>query len=433
MHSTENWGFRCFGFLGREKEKAEVSKGRKMQVAVSRAVYKALGRPFIYYSIQTIPSSSPSPKCPDDERSNLCRSFCTFVSRNNTQDINCRYLAGRRMQRLYLSTEAEILKEGPIKEEPTEAVQELYLKIIDSVKAGAMPPKTWRDSLLKNCKNKEDLELAFEVLEKLRKFKTSKLWQSSNWSQQITLAVVSACIRANSPHLGLRTLQRHNVYGLTPCLGAAHSLLLYTKEQKNVSFVKEVLETMEKNFIKPEPTTADIIVSICNDTEHWSLMSNISKKFIKNGVKLHPRAYDIWISSEAKLGNTLKVWKIQELRLLFGLPHTIPSAFSCAKAYLLKCQPQEAAELILELNQEDLSDSKKKWVYEELQYLVDEWPAEVISRRDKSRRKALATELKDCISMMFNYLLTKGINLSLDVEERYCSKSTRSMDEIILG
>lgn len=337
------------------------------------------------------------------------------------------------MQRLYLSTEAEILKEGPIKEEPTEAVQELYLKIIDSVKAGAMPPKTWRDSLLKNCKNKEDLELAFEVLEKLRKFKTSKLWQSSNWSQQITLAVVSACIRANSPHLGLRTLQRHNVYGLTPCLGAAHSLLLYTKEQKNVSFVKEVLETMEKNFIKPEPTTADIIVSICNDTEHWSLMSNIAKKFIKNGVKLHPRAYDIWISSEANLGNTLKVWKIQELRLLFGLPHTIPSAFSCAKAYLLKCQPQEAAELILELNQEDLSDSKKKWVYEELQYLVDEWPAEVISRRDKSRRKALATELKDCISMMFNYLLTKGINLSLDVEERYCSKSTRSMDEIILG
>lgn len=404
-----------------------------MQVAASRALYKALRRPFIYYSIQTIPFSSPPPKFLDDERSNLCRSFGTFVSRNNTQHVNCQYSVGSRMQRLYLSTEAEIPNEDPIKEEPTEAVQELYLKIVDSVKAEAMPPKVWRDSLLKNCENKEDVELAFEVLEKLRKFKTSKLWQCSNWTQQITLAVVSACIRANSPHLGLRTLQRHNIYGLTPCVGAAHSLLLYAKEQKNLSFVKEVLQTMEKNFMKPEPTTADIIFSICNDTEHWLLMSNIAKKFIKAGVKLHPRAYDIWISSAAKLGNTQQVWKIQELRLLFGLQHTIPSAFSCAKAYLLKWQPQEAAELILELNQEDLSDSKKKWVYEELQCLVDEWPAEVIARRDKGRRKALATELKDCISMMFSYLLNKGINVSLDVEERYCSKSTRSMDEIILS
>ena len=138
------------------------------------------------------------------------------------------------MQRLYLSTEAEILKEDPIKEAPTKTVQELYLKIIKSVKAGAMPPNSWRDSLLENCKNKEDLELTFEVLEKLRNFKTSKIWQCSNWSQQITLAVVSACIRANSPHLGLRTLQRHNIYGLTPCIDAAHSLLLYVKEQKKM-------------------------------------------------------------------------------------------------------------------------------------------------------------------------------------------------------
>lgn len=38
------------------------------------------------------------------------------------------------------------------------------------------------------------------------------------------------------------------------------NLQLFTKEQKNVSFVKEVLETMEKNFIKPEPTTVDIIL-----------------------------------------------------------------------------------------------------------------------------------------------------------------------------
>lgn len=410
-------------------KKAEERKNRKMQVFVKRALYEALRRPFIYHSVQAFPSSSPSPKCSDVKRSNICRSFGTLVSRNNTQHVNCQYSADSRMQRLYLSTETEILKENLTKEEPTEAVQELHLKIIDSVKAKVMPPNAWRDSLLKNCKNKEDVELAFEVLEKLRKFN----WQCSNWAQQITLAVVSACIRANSPHLGLRTLQSRNIYGLKPCVGAAHSLLLYAKEQKNISFVKEVLQTMKKNFIKPQPTTADIIFRICEDTEHWLLMSNIAKKFIKNGVKLHPRAYDIWISSAAKLGNTQQVWKIQELRLLFGLQHTIPSAFSCAKAYLLKWQPQEAAEVILELNQEDLSDSKKKWVYEELQSLVDEWPAEVIARRDKGRRKALATELKDCISMMFNYLLNKGINVSLDVEERYCSKSTRSMDEIILS
>jgi hypothetical protein len=57
----------------------------------------------------------------------------------------------------------------------------------------------------------------------------------------------------------------------------------------------------------------------------------------------------------------------------------------------------------------------------------------VIARQDKGCRKALATELNDHTSMMFNYLLNKGINVSMDVEERYCSKSTRSMDGIIVS
>ncbi|KAH9328828.1 hypothetical protein KI387_000936, partial [Taxus chinensis] len=66
---------------------------------------------------------------------------------------------------------------------------------------------------------------------------------------------------------------------------------------------------------------------------------------------------------------------------------------------------------------ENLSESKKTLVYEELELLVYKWPEMAISRRDKGRRKVLFTELKDCISMMFNCLSNTGFEVSLNVDE----------------
>lgn len=374
-----------------------------MQVLAKRALYKALSSPFPHPQQIII---SPS-KCLQQQ--------CSAGLYGG------QYFLGSGMHQ-FLCTEVEKPQDSP-----TEAVKELYQKIVKSLESKTFPPNTWRDALLGKCKNAEDVKLAFEILEKLRIFKMACLWQPGNWPQQITSAVASASVRGNAPDIGLRTLWRHNYYGLTPSIAAAHSLLLYAKEKKNITLMRKILQTMEKNLLKPQPKTADIVLSICYDNQQWKLISIYAKQFLKDGLKLHRDAYDIWISTAAKLGNTLEVWKIQELRSLSGYKHTIPSAFSCAKAHLLKWQPKEAAEVIFQLSQDNQSELKKKDVSKELDLLVDKWPATVIFLRRRDRRKAISTELKQCISLMFNCLSNMGFNVPFNAEERYCSKSKKAI------
>ncbi|GLJ45853.1 hypothetical protein SUGI_0965380 [Cryptomeria japonica] len=383
-----------------------------MQVAGNRGLQRAIRSPFLF-SVQTILTSKSAQ---DYEQLNVVRSFGAFVQGNNTPGGVCQYagqyLVNRRMQR-FLSTEVEKPNSNP-----TEAVQELYQKIIESLDSKNLPPNTLRDSFLEKCKNTEDVKLVFELLEKLRIFKTAGLCQHANWPKQITRAVASACIRAKAPEIGLKTLWRHNVYGLTPDIGAAHILLLYSREKKNIVLMNKILETVKKNVLKAHPKTADIVLSICNDTKKWSSMIIHAKKFLDDGVKLHPGAYDKLISCAAKFGKTENILRVQELLAASGFMQTVPSTFVCAKAYLLKQQPQEAAKVIFKFNQENQSETKKSAVYQELELLVDQWPEVVIVKQAKVDRKAFSSKLKDCISKMFNHLQNMGFEVSLNVDER---------------
>lgn len=57
-----------------------------------------------------------------------------------------------------------------------EGVKELYDKIIESVVVKrTMAPNAWLWSLLENSKNREDIKLLFDVLEKLRRFVSFQL------------------------------------------------------------------------------------------------------------------------------------------------------------------------------------------------------------------------------------------------------------------
>jgi hypothetical protein len=52
----------------------------------------------------------------------------------------------------------------------TEAVEEMYQKMLKSVEAETMPPNAWLWSMIDSCSNKEDIKLLFQILQKLRVF-----------------------------------------------------------------------------------------------------------------------------------------------------------------------------------------------------------------------------------------------------------------------
>eukprot|EP00252_Welwitschia_mirabilis_P013598 TRINITY_DN29919_c0_g1_i1.p1 TRINITY_DN29919_c0_g1~~TRINITY_DN29919_c0_g1_i1.p1 ORF type:complete len:384 (+),score=60.80 TRINITY_DN29919_c0_g1_i1:144-1295(+) len=318
-------------------------------------------------------------------------------------------------------------------EKPTEAAKQIFEKIIQSIKSREYPPNNWRDSLIKSCKNREDVKLAFDALDELRIFRSNQMSILENWKESVSLNLVAACVRSNAPDLGLKTLSRRNMYGITPCISSVHYLLRYAESQKDMRFAKDVLKAMETGWITPQSKTAEIVFRICAQTKQWSMMSYYARKFHAKGVKFNLNTYDTWISLAANIGNTQRVWKIQELRLMSNYKHTIASSFACAKAHLLKWEPQEAGDLLFTCNKERAtSASITEKFNEELQFLVDVWPAEVIAMRDKSQRKALMTELKDCLRMMFDYLTVKGLDFSIDVEKRYCSKNSKTLDDMLL-
>ena len=55
----------------------------------------------------------------------------------------------------------------------TEAVEEMYQKMLKSVEAETMPPNAWLWSMISSCSNKEDIKLLFQILQKLRVFVSS--------------------------------------------------------------------------------------------------------------------------------------------------------------------------------------------------------------------------------------------------------------------
>ncbi|XP_068333501.1 uncharacterized protein [Pyrus communis] len=298
-----------------------------------------------------------------------------------------------------------------------EAVKELSDKMLQSVNIKrSMPPNAWLWSLIENCKKEGDIKLLFDILQNLRRFRLSNLRIHSDFNCNLCREVTKACVRVGALDYGKKALWKHNVYGLAPSIGSAHHLLLYAKERNDSKLMVEVMKLLKRNGLPLQPGTADIVFSICYNTDNWQLMSKYSKRFVKAGVKLRQTAFDLWMEFAAKIGDVESLWKAEKLRSELMKQHTVASGLSCAKGFLLECKPEEAASIIQVLNQ-ILPDTKKSSIVVGLEKLVSEWPLEVIRRQKEEDRKALATSLISDIPTMVSSLSNTGLQVSVNIDD----------------
>ncbi|KAK4762791.1 hypothetical protein SAY86_008559 [Trapa natans] len=300
---------------------------------------------------------------------------------------------------------------------PTDTVKELHAKVLESIDSKrTMAPNAWTWSMIHNCKNREDTKLLFEALEKLRRFRMSNLRIHENFNCHLCREVAKSCVRVGALDYGKKTLWKHNVYGLTPSVASAHHLLSHAKLHNDTALMEEVMKLVKRNDLPLQPGTADIVFSICHDTDNWDLLSKYSKRFVKAGVKLHKAAFEIWMNFAAKRGDSQKIWEIEELRSQSMKQHSLGTAIACTEGLLLEGKPVEAAAVIQVLN-ESLPDTRRGSVGVELQKLVSEWPLEVIRHQKAEDRKAVAAALRSNVLVMVNSLLNTGLQVNLNIED----------------
>ncbi|KAA8548512.1 hypothetical protein F0562_000221 [Nyssa sinensis] len=282
---------------------------------------------------------------------------------------------------------------GTIEGSPTEAVKELFDKMLNSVaEHRTMPPNASLWSLIENCANHNDIKLLFDILQHLRKFRLSNLRIHANFNCNLCREITKACAHVGAIDFGKKALWKHNVYGLTPSIGSAHHLLLYARQHNDAKLMVEIMKLLKRNDLPLQPGTADIVFSICYKTDSWELISKYSKKFVKAGVKLRQTSFDIWMEFAAKTGllqeTVDSLWKIEKLRSDSMKQHTLATGFSCTKGFLLERKPENAAAIIQVLNQ-TLSDAKRPGITVELQKLVSEWPLEVIKQSKRGGKEGI--------------------------------------------
>ncbi|VVB01024.1 unnamed protein product [Arabis nemorensis] len=309
---------------------------------------------------------------------------------------------------------------------PTVTVKELHDKILDSVNVKrSMPPNAWLWSLIENCQNQDDINLLFDILQNLRRFRLSNLRIHDNFNSNLCQQVAKTCVRVGAIDSGKKALWKHNVHGLTPSVASAHHLLSYALEHKDSELMDEVMKLLKTNDLPLQPGTADLVFRICHDTDKWDLLAKYSKKFSKAGVKFRKTTFDTWMEFAAKRGDTESLWKVDKLRSETCSKHTLSTAFSCAKGFLLESKPEEAAAVIQVICQ-TFTDEKKSAVSTEFKKLVNEWPVDVIRHQNEEDKKALAASLKSNIPSMVNALLSLGLNVSVDLDELYKNEALLS-------
>ncbi|KAH0657099.1 hypothetical protein KY285_031981 [Solanum tuberosum] len=330
----------------------------------------------------------------------------------NLQRNICRCQKCSVMLRASFSTEA-----GTVESSVTESVKELYDKILKSVvDQRSAPPNAWLWSLIQSCANREDANLLFDILQRLRIFRLSNLRIHENFNCALCQEITKACVRVGAVDLGKKVLWKHSVYGLTPNIGSAHHLLLFAKQHNDVKLLVEIMNLVKKNDLILQPGTADIVFSICSQTDNWDLICKYGKRFAKAGVKLRKTSFDTWMEFASKIGDVDALWKIEKIRSEIVKEHTLGSGLSCAKGFLIDHKPEDAAAVIHLLNQ-TVPDSRRQKFMAELQKLVADWPLEVIKRQKDERRKELAATLQHDIPAMLSALSNMGLKLDVNVED----------------
>ncbi|MBA0740694.1 hypothetical protein Gogos_013886 [Gossypium gossypioides] len=316
------------------------------------------------------------------------------------------------ISRTFFSTEA-----GTVNSNPTEAVKELYDDMLQSVNVKrTMPPNASLWSMIGNCKNREDIKLLFDVLQNLRRFRLSNLRIHSNFNCNLCQQVAKTCARVGAIDFGKKALWLHNVYGLTPSVASAHHLLSYAKARNDAKLMVEVMRLLKRNNLPLQAGTADIVFSICCNTNDWELISKYSKRFMKAGVKLRQTTFDTWMEFAIRRGDTESLWNIEKLRSESMKQLSLTTGFACAKGLLLERKPEDAAALIQSLN-ETLSDGRKQSITVEVEKLVNEWPSEVLKHQKEEDKKALAASLKSDIPTMVASLLNIGLARDVKLED----------------
>ncbi|KAH0863089.1 hypothetical protein HID58_080300 [Brassica napus] len=282
--------------------------------------------------------------------------------------------------------------------DPTVTVKELHDKILESVNVKrSMPPNAWLWSLIESCQCQDDINLLFEVLQKLRRFRLSNLGIHDNFNSNLCQQVAKTCVRVGAIDSGKKALWKHNSYEL---------------EHKNSELMEEVMTLLKTNDLPLQPGTADLVFRICHDTDKWDLQGKYSKRFSKAGVKLRTTTFDVWMDFAANRGTF--DCSIEELPV---------------QGFVIESKPEEAAAVIQLICQSLVLQrcvclslcihDKKSVVSTEFKKLVNEWPVEVIRRQAEEDKKALADSLKSVIPSMVNALLSSGLNVSMDLDELY--------------
>jgi hypothetical protein len=293
----------------------------------------------------------------------------------------------------------------------TEAAREVYDKMLKSVNMGTAPPNALLWSLIEKSANHKDISLLFDMLKKLRVFRLSKLRIHVDFNCHLCSEITRACARVGAIDFGKKALWKHNLYALSPSVASANHLLSYAKEKNDVKLMIEIMKLLKSNDLPLQPSTADLVFSICYNNDKWGLLTKYSKRFVLAGVKLRQTSFDVWMDFAAKKGDIDTLWIIEKLRSNSMKKHSLATGFSLAKGFLLERKPVKAAEVIHELNQ-TLSDAKRPAIIGELQKLVSEWPMEVIKHIKAENKKDFGAGLQCDIPAMINSLMELGLEVN---------------------
>ncbi|ESQ47719.1 hypothetical protein EUTSA_v10021000mg [Eutrema salsugineum] len=332
-------------------------------------------------------------------------------------DANMRFVSSNASH-VVDSLQSPNLRSPPASVSP--AVMELHRKILDSINVKrSMPPNAWLWSLIDNCQHGGDIEFLFDALQNLRRFRLSNLRIHDNFNSNLCQQIAKTCARCEAMDYGKRTLWKHNVYGLTPSIASAHQLLSHALECWSTKQMRKIMKLMKASNLPLQPGTADLVFRTCYVSDNWVLLAKYSKRFCRAGVKLRKTTFGIWMEFAAKRGKVLErhrnLWRVDKLRSETYTQHTLSSAFSCAKGFLLEHKPEEAAAVIQSICQA-YPDEKKSALEAEFQKLVNEWPVDVIKHQKEEDKKAVAASLKSGIPAMVDALVNSGLRVSIDLD-----------------
>ncbi|XP_024540219.1 uncharacterized protein LOC9634509 [Selaginella moellendorffii] len=297
----------------------------------------------------------------------------------------------------------------------TEAVQEMYDKMMLQMSKGDTFSKADLFELFHACKTRADINLCLKLLERLHKFRAAQLKVFRNFNADISELVAKAFTQINEPKYALRVFTRYNRFGLTPDIKASHKLLEYASDKFDIGLSFDILRHMRENSQRPNADSAHLFIKQGMKTKRAVVFLDVAREFHLNDVQLHPTTYDICLVCAANAGRAKDVMEIQKYREQYKIPPSPSSTFSLAKALLLKAKPEDAAKLI----HEECKDEEVLGKY--IKSMVRLWPVKLATCHTGSRKSAKSSMrfVRDMLVKMLGSLSSLGVKVDIDIEQNF--------------